>query len=177
MIYSSLMQEIFRPSLHSVLLFEAIWTPVLFSWIRNQLDLSYWSGLTFEKNGFTLNTLKRHILRKDVHALAGLDHDNQLLAYGEIIYDSVRKKVFLCRIIVRPDSRGMGIGKAFCKKIMTHVHLRFGKVKIELNVLRRNQSAINCYRALGFRVSRTISCARILQGEAHDLVWMSKNSP
>ena len=59
---------------------------------------------------------------------------------------SVMEQRFLGALFVAPDTLRSGIGKA----LVQHVQQRFSVLSLE--VYQKNQSAVNFYHALGFRI-------------------------
>ena len=77
----------------------------LLSWIEDEDDLILWSGNTFE-NAFTANLPPSFGKETLIHLL--INHKNELFAYGEIVRTKP-KIATICRVIVHPEKRGMGI--------------------------------------------------------------------
>ena len=168
------MHKLSKPSLELIENFNESWCPMLFSWIQNEEELAYWSGYTFKKQGFSISNLRQHIRRSDLYSFAGLDQNEELVAYGEVIHRPNLQKLSLCRLIIRPKCRGIGLGKRFCEQLISVAQKRFGKMKIDLNVLKKNQPALRCYLSLGFKITGIVNNARIIRGQGYDLVMMSK---
>ena len=83
----------------------------------------------------------------------------------------------LCRVIVRPNRRGKGLGKAFCEDLLTWAKEKGGYRKVHLNTFGRNTAAMSCYKALGFRPVFVKPKCRKVGGEWQDLVIMSLDLP
>ena len=143
----------------------------LASWIRNEVELAVWSGNTFRK-GFSVRRIIEHLGRKDLHSFAWLDDKENLLCYADLVRE--KKGVgILCRVIVHPERRGRGVGKAFCGELLSWAGNEGGFRKIHLNTFRRNKAATACYEALGFRTTLVKPRSRKVGGEWQDLVVMS----
>ncbi len=138
------------------------------------MDLWNWSGNTFLDCGIDSSTLKRHLLRDDLHAIGRFDQSNHLLAYAEIVMKQSASNCSLCRVIVRPNARGKGLGKSFCMECALWARNKLGCSVMNLNVLKLNRSAICCYLATGFRITQVVPKARAMGDKFHDLVLMSK---
>ena len=98
-----------------------------------------------------------------------------ILCYAEIVKTQNLAFLNLCRVIVRPDLRGKGLGKTFCKSLIDQVILTNRYRSIQLNVLECNQPAISCYQSLGFKISQRFPYARQIKNEAYDVVVMTKS--
>jgi ribosomal protein S18 acetylase RimI-like enzyme len=152
------------------------WDGELRSWIINQKDLQLWSGKTFH-NGFSSTALEKHRLQKNLFCFALSNDNNHLLAYGELVLGKARSCT-LCRVIVRPKDRGIGIGKRFCSLLINAASKQLNCRVLALNVLECNKPALACYQSLGFKVDRIQPKARLLGNAMEHLVCMSlKLSP
>ena len=151
--------------------FENRQIPELLSWIETPSDLGYWAGNTF-KEGLSPLIFSRHLERKDLTARMMLDTENRLLAYGEIVKMSSRLCSF-CRIAIRPDARGSGLGKKFCRSLIELVKSAPGYEEIMLNTLSSNHAALACYTGLGFKIISRKKRARLLDGIKQDIIKMN----
>lgn len=142
----------------------------LLSWVEKKTELTQWSGSTFE-SGFSNKIFLQHIRRSDLHSLAYLNSNNILIAYGEIII-SKKNGPALCRVIVNPEHRGVGLGTKFCNSVISWVR-EFKKFEsISLNTLSNNIAAIRCYENLGFKKIQTKHNKRFINGSWQKLVIM-----
>ena len=80
----------------------------LLSWVEDEDDLILWSGNTFE-NAFSRPIFLHHLERENLDSFAYVNQKNELFAYGEIVRTKP-KIATICRVIVHPEKRGMGIG-------------------------------------------------------------------
>lgn len=78
-------------------------------------------------------------------------YDNrEILALGQIrLFESDRGH--LSRIVVKPSSRGKGIGRIFCQELINEAR-KLNCQTISLNVVKENSIAISLYTKLGFIV-------------------------
>jgi ribosomal protein S18 acetylase RimI-like enzyme len=150
--------------------FQKSWTPEILSWVSSPTDLVLWSGSTFPK-GLSTSLFLRHLQRSDLNAIAQLDPTGKLLCYGEVVRMSARRCSF-CRIIVRPDSRGLGLGKAFCQQLLDWCILQRGYTEVILNTLGNNQQALSCYQSIGFTITSRKKKARMVGGIKQDLIQL-----
>lgn len=69
---------------------------------------------------------------------------------GYYCNDTQSKKAYITVVVIKPDFRGMGIGTAMIKRVISDCADRgFKTVRLEVN--RDNQRAIHMYTKLGFR--------------------------
>jgi len=145
----------------------------LVSWIKTQEDLDLWSGNTF-RNGFSAGKMQLHLKRTDLDSFAYLDKRKNLLCYADIARKE-RQTGILCRVIVRPAHRRLGLGKAFCKDLLHWAKHNGNYSRIHLNTFGHNKAALACYGALGFKTVSVEAKCRKVSGKLQDLVVMSAN--
>ncbi len=145
----------------------------LLSWLKSDSDQILWSGNTFEK-GLTQQNFLKHQKRKDLFAFSLIDEDQNLCAYAEVV-KKTRLQFDLCRVIVKPCLRRLGLGKSFCKKVIDFSQKRLGCTRLTLNTLENNTSALSCYLSLGFEILEVKRKSRILKNQWIDLIIMCKN--
>lgn len=155
--------------------FPASKAPALLSWIDSERTRRLWSGNTFEKIP-SPGEFMNHLSRTNLHPYAGLDEEDELVAYGELV-DDKGKAGILCRVIVNPDKRRQGFGKAFCRELLQIGFRKLGYRHVTLNAFHFNLPALRCYESLGFRRIAFRPKARNFQNEASDLVIMRKDRP
>lgn len=150
-------------------------TPTILSWIGTERELKLWSGNTFQQ---TLNrqTFLSHLNRENLHPFSGLSPDGELVAYGELVGKQGGEGI-LCRVIVEPDLRRQGYGKAFCTELLRIAFKKFRYRHLTLNAFHFNAPAIRCYKSLGFRQVAFRPKARRFQNESWDLVILRKDRP
>jgi len=150
-------------------------TDAIASWIKSEEDLALWSGNTFA-NGFSGKRFRRHLDRRDLRSFAYLDKKSKPLCYADIVRANERAGI-LCRVIVDPNYRNKGLGKAFCKDLMNWAREEGRFRKIHLNTFGHNGSALSCYESLGFRRIFTKRACRKVGEKWRDLVVMTLNLP
>ena len=144
----------------------------LLSWVEDEDDLILWSGNTFEK-AFSRPIFLNHLKRENLNSFAYVNHKNDLFAYGEIV-QTKPKIATICRVIVHPEKRGMGVGQKFCKELICWIQKKDEFNWISLNTLRNNSRAYHCYNKLGFHEVKVQSKARFLNGSWQDLIIMRR---
>tara|TARA_B100000959_G_scaffold236430_1_gene255244 strand:- start:32 stop:628 length:597 start_codon:yes stop_codon:yes gene_type:complete len=147
-------------------------TPTLLSWIDTERERRLWSGNTFQQ---TLNrqAFLSHLNRENLHPFSGLSPEGELVAYGELVGKQGGEGI-LCRVIVEPNLRRQGYGKAFCTELLRLAFKKFRYLHLTLNAFHFNVPAIRCYKSLGFRQVAFRPKARRFQGEDWDLVILRK---
>jgi len=71
-------------------------------------------------------------------------------AVGYAVLQLAREEAYLCNIVVRPEFRGMGLGRSLLEWVIEQGVLR-GINRILLEVRESNYVAINLYYSLGFQ--------------------------
>ncbi len=75
------------------------------------------------------------------------------IGYGEV--NPMRADTdhyWLGHIVVRPDKRGRGSGRALVEALLGHVFGKFCAKRVSLVVFPDNVAAIDCYRRVGFKI-------------------------
>ncbi len=150
-------------------------TPTILSWIGTERELKLWSGNTFPQ-ALSRQTFLSHLNRENLHPFSGLSPDGELVAYGELVGKQGGEGI-LCRVIVEPDLRRQGYGKAFCTELLSIAFKKFRYRHLTLNAFHFNTPAIRCYKSLGFRQVAFRPKARRFQNESWDLVILRKDRP
>jgi RimJ/RimL family protein N-acetyltransferase len=147
----------------------------LLSWIQNEEEKQFWSGNTFQ-NGLNPKIFAIHLQRKDITSLCFLGPRKPLIAYGEIVFPSLRKGV-LCRVIINPNSRKKGIGKIFISQLLDWAFQEKSLQRVTLNTFGHNHPARKCYQSLGFKEVALKEKFRRVENQWRDLVIMEKTHP
>jgi len=97
--------------------------------------------------------------------------DGTLCAYGQVWEDRDEDEAELAKVIVAPDLRGRGIGRAFVALLADEARRR-GFPEVMLRVARGNRAAFACYQGAGFvRVSPQEEAA-FNDDQPQHYVWM-----
>jgi GrpB-like predicted nucleotidyltransferase (UPF0157 family)/ribosomal protein S18 acetylase RimI-like enzyme len=117
------------------------------SWVRDAAGARLWAGprVTWP---LEIDRLARQVDFDQATNVAGRDADG-LLAFGQSLRGEPAR-CHLCRVIVRPDARGRGAGRALVAELLRGARAA-GCARAGLNVYRDNPGAVALYRALGFR--------------------------
>lgn len=85
-----------------------------------------------------------------------LEDDDGLVAFGQAL-PRVGSRMHLARVIVRPDARGRGVGRALVEALLARARDSSAS-RVTLHVYRDNAAAIGLYTDLGFRRSQRSGC-------------------
>ena len=97
-----------------------------------------------------------------------LRRDGDLVAYGEIVEDVVEHDVEIQHLLVAPDMRSAGVGKALLSRLCAFLAASRPYPEVWLRVGRDNAPAAACARAVGFEDDPAMSGPRFL--------WLKKPS-
>jgi len=79
-----------------------------------------------------------------------LRRDGDLAAYGEIVEDQVEQDVEIQHLLVAPDMRFVGVGKAMLSRLCAFLAATRPYPEVWLRVGRENLAAAACAHAVGF---------------------------
>ena len=105
-------------------------------------------GQAIPCDGFSAHKMRLHLNRTDLDSFASLDKKSKLLCYADIVRKEKRTGV-LCRVIVHPDHRRQGLGKAFCEDLLNWAKESGRYSRIHLNTFGHNKAALTCHESLG----------------------------
>lgn len=93
--------------------------------------------------------------------------DGDMVAYGDIVEDVVEGDVEIQRILVSPELRGRGIGKALLTRMCVFLAASSQYSEVWIRIGRKNGPAGSCARAAGFIDDPKLSGPKY--------IWMKKN--
>jgi [ribosomal protein S18]-alanine N-acetyltransferase len=127
---------------------------IVVDWITSKRECELWAGPGIS---FPLEPLglAAQIDMRDATNVA-LDDEHGLAAFGQVLPRSHRR-AHLARVIVRPDARGCGIGRALVQALLSRAG-EAGLSSATLNVYRENTAAATLYAGLGFRRAERPQC-------------------
>lgn len=96
-----------------------------------------------------------------------LRRDGDLVAYGEIVEDVVENDVEIQHLLVAPDMRSVGVGKALLSRLCAFLAAVRPYPEVWLRVGRENLPAAACAQAVGFEAAPGMSGPRYL--------WLKKS--
>lgn len=119
---------------------------------REQLD-GAWALLTADDvTLWTLETTWAFTLRRD----------GDVVAYGEILEDEVEGDVEIQHLLVAPDMRGVGVGRALIGRLCAFLAASRPYAEVWLRAGRGNAAVIACAHAAGFTDVAAMSGPRFL---------------
>jgi ribosomal protein S18 acetylase RimI-like enzyme len=113
-------------------------------WVRSSAEASNWCGKA--EFPFQAATVASWSTENDVTAYLLVDAAGRPVAYGEVWSDDEEDEAELARLIVDPDRRGRGVGRA----LVTALVAVAGFDNILMRVVPHNDPALACYRSAGF---------------------------
>jgi ribosomal protein S18 acetylase RimI-like enzyme len=115
-------------------------------WPASAEEVAMWCGRReFPLSARTVDAWQQDA---DVRALL-LVLDGEPVGYGELWCEPDEDEVELARLIVAPDVRGRGLGRALTRALLAQA-LGTGRAEVFLRVHPANERALRCYRGAGF---------------------------
>ncbi|KOV33723.1 GNAT family N-acetyltransferase [Streptomyces sp. H021] len=126
--------------------FSAAHAAVVAGWPASAGEVTLWCGRQeFPVPAQTITDWQRDA---DVRAHV-LVADGEVVGYGELWFDADEDEVELARIIVAPDARGRGLGRALVRGLLARA-VAAGFSNVFMRVHPVNARALRCYRGAGF---------------------------
>jgi ribosomal-protein-alanine N-acetyltransferase len=121
---------------------------IILSWISTAESLKLWGGpvLTFPPEAART---WGEIGAEDSNSFVLVEEQNRILGFGQTLQREANA-IHLARIILAPDTRGKGLGRVLCEKLMQTAKERHRPAKLTLNVYQDNTVAVSLYQSLGF---------------------------
>jgi ribosomal-protein-alanine N-acetyltransferase len=89
------------------------------------------------------------------HRIYSWSQDNRLQGFALFAWVKGDDTAHLLKICLIPESRGVGMGQAFWKELLSQLKGE-GIIKVFLEVEESNLNALSFYRKLGFETLRTV---------------------
>ena len=131
--------------------------PRLINWAESAEFLMQWAGPKFAFP-LTLEQLQEHLAgarRRPPERLVfkAVDSDDgSVIGHVELdAIDPEGKRAFLARVLVAPEVRRRGHGRAIVHEALQVAFGKLGLERVELNVFEDNAAAVRLYDQLGFR--------------------------
>lgn len=86
--------------------------------------------------------------------------------------DFENKSIHMGFIIISPQMRGQGFGRQMLSQALKYAYEILGMESVTLGVFANNQSALNCYKAVGFTETDTEKECFEFHGEKWDCINM-----
>jgi GNAT superfamily N-acetyltransferase len=144
----------------------------ILGWVRSAEDALTWAETPFLRIGPEL--FEEWHAPQGVVPCVGLLGD-AVCAYGQILEDQVEREAEIARVIVRPDLRGNGVGRAFVLLLAVEARRRGLGVTVA-RIARRNRAGYACFHAAGFTRLTAEDEAALNLDEPEEYVWMQFGS-
>ena len=110
----------------------------------------------------------------DVEAFLLVDDAGDPVAYGELWVDDEEGEVELARLLVAPEHRGRGVGRALTRALSVRAHETHPELPtVILRVRPENEQAIRCYTGAGFVAVPEAEQTSWNQGQRFAYHWMA----
>ncbi len=121
-------------------------------WNRTEDEVARFAGTGFS---YPITEEQLGDFPQKLNAIAfGLeDEQGQHLGNGDFVLDRENKEARLCRLIIDPEHRGKGYGKALVKMLIAKAQSTEPEYRVSLFVLHDNPVAIAAYEKCGFQKS------------------------
>ncbi|WP_223146377.1 GNAT family N-acetyltransferase [Streptomyces apricus] len=137
-------------------------------WARSATEAVMWCGAReFPVSGETVAAWQHE---PDVTARALMDGE-RLVGYGELWLDIEEDEVELARVVVAPEARGRGLGRALVRGLLAEARLT-GTADVFMRVHPDNAVALRCYRGAGFEPVDAGSAGAWNAGQPVAYVWL-----
>jgi ribosomal protein S18 acetylase RimI-like enzyme len=123
----------------------------LMSWFVHAEDVNIWGGPSF-RYPFTRDSFIEDIHWDRMATFSLHSPSGAFAAFGQL-YERFGC-MNLARLVVNPSIRGEGVGKRLIKMLMLKGPSLFGSDKFSLFVLRENIPAYECYKSMGFVITK-----------------------
>jgi ribosomal protein S18 acetylase RimI-like enzyme len=148
--------------------FDESQAAVVLGWIRSREEADRWASAGHRD-------LEPALLREwhadpEVRPFLWLE-DGLPVAYGEVWDEAEADEAELARIVVAPERRGAGIGRAFVGLLVEQARAA-GFDDVWLRVVPDNAPAIACYRGAGFVRASAEEETAFNEGQPVAYVWM-----
>jgi len=152
--------------------FHARHAELVLSWVRSREEADRWASAGARE-------LRPELLREwhadaDVHPYLCVD-GGEPVGYGEVWHDGEAGEAELARILVAPEERGRGVGRALTRLLAAKARAA-GFDEVWLRVVPDNEQAIAAYRAAGFARASEKEERAFNVGQPLAYVWMRLES-
>ena len=154
----------------------------LLTWVDSPEFLLQWAGpsLTWPLTRSQLETLLLETQGPTPtrQAFKAVSDDGIMTGYAEIDrIDRKNRSASIARVIVAPESRGLGIGSWLVAELLWVAFEQLYLHRVALNVLSFNTAAIRAYERTGFRHEGTLRDAYVVGGRFWSVNMMSILEP
>jgi len=126
--------------------------PEFLSWLKDTDEdfLVQFAGTNY-RYPLDENQLEQTLQNDDTIMFKALDADGNMIGHCQLLrVDKILQSASIGRVLVRPERRDNGHGKAMVRALMDYAVKELKIRKLILRVFDFNESAIRCYTHLGF---------------------------
>ena len=134
--------------------------PDIVSWIKSESDMIQWAGRIFNWP-MTQKQFKEHVREGKNHPQTLFPFvtvkNDRLIGYCELSsFHRPTNQASLTRVIISPDHRNKGIASVMIKEVLNFGFGTLDLNRVALGVFDFNETAIKCYKKLGFSLEGTM---------------------
>ena len=154
----------------------------LLSWVDSPEFMLQWAGPRFSwplsKEQLQTNLLEGEGPAPTLLAFKAISDDGVMTAYAEITrIDRANRSASLARLLVAPESRGLGIGSWTVAELLWVAFEQLYLHRVALTVFSFNTAAVRAYERSGLRHEGTMRDAYVVGGRFWSLNMMSILEP
>ena len=128
---------------------------VINSWFKDEFSFRQWSANIYGTYPISpqdiIDNYARHESNGNFCALMAFD-ENGIVGHLIMRFIDVERTVLrLGFVVVDPERRGQGLGKAMISLTLRYAFERLKVQKVNLGVFSNNEPAYRCYKSVGFR--------------------------
>jgi RimJ/RimL family protein N-acetyltransferase len=151
--------------------FDPAHAPTVASWAVGDDVVRAWCAL--EGDAVPADVVAGWSKADDVEAFVYGDPGDAPVAYGELWLDDEEGEVELARLLVAPERRGRGVGRALVTALVEQARRAHPELPaVILRVRPENEQAIRAYAAAGFVAVPADEQAEWNRGQRFDYHWM-----
>ena len=140
----------------------------MLSWIRSPEELESWTSRA--DHPLPATVFAEWHADPDVEGFVLVD--DEPVGYGEVWADPQENEAELARIVVAPEARRRGLGRALVTMLVEEAR-GLGFQEIWLRVVPTNAAALACYRSAGFQRATPEEEERFNRGQPRAYAWMT----
>ena len=151
--------------------FDPVRAPLVASWAVGDEVVRAWCAV--DGDGVPADVVAGWSQADDVEAFVFAEDGADPVAYGELWLDDEEAEVELARLLVAPERRGQGVGRALVRALVDQARTTHPELPdVILRVRPENTQAIRSYLAAGFVDLPADEQATWNQGQRFDYHWM-----
>ena len=129
-------------------------TPTILSWCKNKHAFRLWSADRYKEFPAQPEEMKKQYEGDNMYPLTAVAND-EIVGHILLRFPSEDKSVIRFGFVIVDDSmRGTGYGRRLLQLAIDYAQQELAAQKITLGVFCDNLSAVECYKSVGFRITR-----------------------